>query len=58
MITVWLILTGMAGFAAGFVLSAAFGLQRQDELMQALVRLLEDPTSPKVRQYVREILKG
>ena len=46
------------GLGAGFILSSAIGLGRQDELMDALAKLLKAPNDAEVREYARQVLRG
>jgi len=48
----------VGGMAAGFLLSMAFKLEWQDDLMEALAQLLENPLDDQVREVARRVLRN
>lgn len=48
----------LGGMFIGFLLASSFGLQRQDDLMEALAHLLESPLDDQVREAARRVLRG
>ena len=51
------VLIGIVTFLVGFLVAAGFGLQRQDELEDALAWMLYQPENAEAQRNAQEVLK-